>query len=362
VSDAVRRHLAAADAVTGDARCAAAVADRAARVLRPAGAFAALDEVAAWLGAWQRRVDPGVDRPAAVVFVADHGVARRAVSAYPSQVTAMMLDALRSGTATAAVLCRAGGVHLEVVDVGVGRPTGDLTVEDALDPGRFERTWFDGARAVARLDADVVVLGEMGIGNTTAAAAVAAGLFGGGSSAWCGRGTGIDDEGLARKRRAVAEAVTRLGPGPDPLEVLRRVGGAELVAIAGAVTEARLRSLPVLLDGFIVTAAAAAVTRAASSARFLDHTWAAHRSGEVGHGLLLDRFGKAALLDLDLRLGEASGALVALPVVRAAALAVTGVATFEEAAMPGPNASTAATRSGSRRSAPAPCRVPAPGA
>jgi nicotinate-nucleotide--dimethylbenzimidazole phosphoribosyltransferase len=298
-------------------------------VLRPAGAFRRLDEVATWLAGWQRTVCPSVARPAAMVFVADHGVAVEGVSAYPATVTAEMLRALREGVATAAVLCRCVGAALQVVDVGVGRPTGNIASEAALSPDGFTAAWETGRAAVATIESDLLVLGEMGIGNTTPAAAVACALFGGPASQWVGRGTGLDDDGVARKTAVVERAVTRIGADvTDPLEVLREVGGAELVAIAGACAEARARSLPVLLDGYVVTAAVAALEVASRGA--LAHCLAGHRSPEPGHSLLLDRLGLDPLLDLDLRLGEASGALLAVPIVRMAAAAVTDVATFSE--------------------------------
>ena len=182
-------------------RAAAAVAERARQVLRPAGALARLDELAEWLAAWQGTERPAVRRPAALVFAADHGVAAAGVSAYPAEVTAAMVKALREGVATACVLARQVGATLEVVDVGVGVPTGDLTREPALDPARFRACVQAGRDAVAALDTDLLVLGEMGIGNTTAAAAVTAILLGRSAEASTGRGTGVDDAGLARKRR-----------------------------------------------------------------------------------------------------------------------------------------------------------------
>jgi nicotinate-nucleotide--dimethylbenzimidazole phosphoribosyltransferase len=311
-----------------DAVASEAVAARAAHVLRPAGALHRLDEVAAWLAGWQRTDRPSVTRPAAIVFAADHGVTVEGVSAYPAAVTVEMLRALREGAATAAVLCRSVGAELHVVDVGVGRPTGNIASEPALSADGFAAAWEAGRSAVARLDADLLVLGEMGIGNTTPAAAVACALFGGPPSQWVGRGTGVDDDGLARKTAVVEKAVGRLVDATDPLEVLRDVGGAELVAIAGACAEARARSLPVLLDGYVVTAAVAPLEVASTGA--LAHCLAAHRSPEPGHGLLLDRLGLDPLLDLGLRLGEASGALLAVPIVQMAAAVVTDVATFAE--------------------------------
>jgi nicotinate-nucleotide--dimethylbenzimidazole phosphoribosyltransferase len=306
-------------------RAAAAVAERARQVLRPAGALARLDELAEWLAAWQGTERPAVRRPAALVFAADHGVAASGVSAYPAEVTAAMVKALREGVATACVLARQVGATLEVVDVGVGVPTGDLTREPALDPARFRACVQAGRDAVAALDTDLLVLGEMGIGNTTAAAAVTAILLGRSAEASTGRGTGVDDAGLARKRAAVSAARRRVGTAA-PMEVLRQAGGAELAALAGAALEARLRRLPLVLDGFVVTAAVAPLELLRPGA--LANAVAGHRSAEPGHRALLERLGLRPLLELDLRLGEASGALAAVPLLRLAAAAVTEVATF----------------------------------
>jgi nicotinate-nucleotide--dimethylbenzimidazole phosphoribosyltransferase len=316
-----------ADLPEPDAGAEAAVRDRAAHVLRPAGALARLDDVAAWLAGWQRTREPRADAVRVIVFVADHGVAADGVSAYPSEVTAAMLRALRGGVATAAVMSRALGAELSVVDVGVGRPTANLRTEPALDPERFADCVNAGIEAVAAGSGDLLVLGEMGIGNTTAAAAVCACLFGGPAEDWTGLGTGVDPAGYARKVGVVEEARRRAGE-VSPLEVLLQVGGSELAAIAGALLEARRRSVPVLLDGFVVTAAAAALEAACPGA--LDHCLAGHCSGEPGHRLLLEKLGREPLLDLGMRLGEASGALAAVPLVRLAAACVTEVATFEE--------------------------------
>ena len=320
---ALLRALPAADEAAG-----AAVRGRAAQVLRPSGALARLDEVAAWLASWQRTTRPRVERPAAIVFVADHGVASEGVSAYPAAVTAEMLRALRTGAATAAVMARDVGAHLEVVDVGVGQPSANLRLEPALDHQRFEACVEAGRDAVAALDADIVVFGEMGIGNTTPAAAVSAAVFGGPSEEWTGRGTGIDDATWAAKVAVIEDARARLPEDCDPIEIMRHVGGPELAAVTGAVIEARRRSLPVILDGFVVTAAVAPLEVARPGA--LDHCVAGHCSGEPGHRMLLEKLGKPPLLDLGLRLGEGSGALAALPLVRIAAACVTDVATFEE--------------------------------
>lgn len=305
-----------------------ATQQRASKVLRPFGALARLDEVAAWLAGWQRTVRPGVTRAAAVVFVANHGVATEGVSAYPPGVTAAMLRALRSGAATASVMARNVGAQLSVVDVGVAQPSANLVREAALSKDRFLECFQTGRESVAQLDADLLVVGEMGIANTTPAAAVCATLFGGLAEDWAGRGTGIDEATLARKVAVVETARRRIEGVSGPLEVLRQVGGAELVAIAGAALEARLRSIPLVLDGFVVTAAVAPLE--VSRAGALDHCLAGHCSGEPGHRLLLDKLGKPPLLDLGLRLGEGSGALAAVPLVRLAAACVADVATFDE--------------------------------
>ena len=311
-----------------DPDAAAAVRDRASQVLRPLGALSRLDEIAVWLAGWQGTSNPRVDAVSCVVFAADHGVAANGVSAYPAEVTESMLRALREGVATASVMSSALGVELSVVDVGVGRPTGDITVEPALDEAGFDGCWAAGVEAVAALGrTDLLVVGEMGIGNTTAAAAVSAALFGGDAEVWTGLGTGVDEETLERKKAAV-DAARRRVEGEKPLEILRQVGGSELVAIAGAVSAARSRSIPVVLDGFVVSSACATLEVIRPGA--LDHTVAGHCSAEPGHRLLLDKLGKPPILDLAMRLGEASGALAAVPLIRLAACCVTDVATFEE--------------------------------
>jgi nicotinate-nucleotide--dimethylbenzimidazole phosphoribosyltransferase len=311
-----------------DADAAAAVRQRAAQVLRPAGAFARLDEVAVWLAGWQRTARPSVCRPATVLFAADHGVAGHGVSAYPAEVTAAMLRALNEGVATANAMAAVVGAELIVCDVGVGQPTAALHLEPALSPERFAECVAAGRQAVASLDADLLVLGELGIGNTTAAAAICAALYGGAAADWTGRGAGVDDAGYARKTAVIEAARQRLAANAGPLDVLREVGGAELAAVAGAALEARLRSIPVILDGYVVTAAVAPLGKLEPAA--LDHCLAGHTSGEPGHRRVLERLGKPPLLDLGLRLGEGTGAMAAVPLVRMAAACVTDVATFAE--------------------------------
>jgi nicotinate-nucleotide--dimethylbenzimidazole phosphoribosyltransferase len=312
-----------------DIEAAAAVRARADDILRPAGALARLDEVAVHMAGWQRTSAPRVERPAGLVFAADHGVAvAGGVSAYPTEVTAAMLAACRQGRATICALARSVGASLETVDVGVGDPTGDVRFEPAMSTTRFDEVVEAAVAAVDRLECDLLVVGEIGIGNTTVAAALAAALLGGDPSAWVGRGTGVDDAGLARKRAAVGATVERVAGISDPIEIMRQAGGAELTAIAAATLAARLRSIPVVLDGYVVTSAVLPLHVADPAS--LDHCVVGHCSAEPGHRLVLEALGKPVLLDLGMRLGEGSGAMTCVPIIRAACDAVVEVATFSE--------------------------------
>ncbi len=314
-----------------DARSADAVRRRSAEVLRPDGALAALDEIAIHLGRWQHTRHPGVRRPAVLIFAADHGVAAAGVSNYPSSITASMLAAVRQGRATVNAMAAAVGATVNAYDVGVGRPTGDIRFEPALTPARFDDVVETATMAVdtaVEHGADLLVLGELGIGNTTTAAALTAHFTGTPLDVAVGRGTGVDDDGLARKRAAVAAAVERCSGVTDPLEALRQLGGAELVAMAAAALRARQRRLPVLLDGYVVTAAMLPLHATAHGV--LDHCLAGHASAEQGHRRVLEHLGLRPILALDLRLGEGTGALAALPLLELACRAVTDVATFAE--------------------------------
>lgn len=312
-----------------DEAAAAAVHARAAEILRPSGALAWLDEIAAWVAGWQRTDQPRVARPVGLIFAADHGIAAaEAVSAYPTDVTAAMFAAYQQGRSTISAFARLAGATVTAIDVGIGRPTNDIRFDAAMSTERFDAVVDTAVAAVDALDGDLLVLGEMGIGNTTPSAAIAAALAGGETAAWVGRGTGIDDEGLARKRAAVQQAVRRIAGVTDPLEVLRQVGGSELVAIAAATVAARRRSLPVVLDGYVVTASVLPLVMADPTA--LDHCTVGHCSAEPGHRRLLERLGQRPLLDLDMRLGEGSGAMAAVPLIAMACAGITEVPTFAE--------------------------------
>jgi len=320
-----------ADLPAADVTARTAVADRAAQILRPSGALRRLDEIAAHVAAWQATTEPAVRQPAVLVFAADHGVVAGGVSAYPSDVTAEMLRAVQSGRATVNALARSVGADVEVFDVGVGRPTGDLRHEAALSPEQLDAVAQVAVSAVddaVAVGADLIVIGELGIGNTTAAAAIAAVMLGGPSIDWVGRGAGVDDDGLARKRDAVTAAAARLAGDTGPIEVLREVGGAELVAMAAACVRARHHRTPVVLDGYVATAAVLPLHTARPGA--LDHCIAGHVSAEPGHRRLLEHLDLDPILDLDMRLGEGSGALAAVPLVRMACAVVTEVPTFDE--------------------------------
>lgn len=300
-------------------------------MLRPPEALRRLDEVAAHVAAWHGTATPSVERPAVLLFAADHGVAAAGVSAFPPDVTGAMLAAVQAEKATINALARVVGATLEAIDVGVGDPTGDIRHTAALTSTRLDAVVAAAFAAVDRVvarGADLLVLGELGIGNTTAAAALPAALLGGPVDDWVGRGTGIDAEGLDRKRAAVRQAVARVDGRDDPIDVLREVGGAELCAMAAACLRARRLRVPVVLDGYVATSAVLPLHIARPGA--LDHCIAGHRSAEPGHSLLLDHLGMRPLLDLEMRLGEGSGALAAVPIVRMACAAVVDVATFDE--------------------------------
>jgi nicotinate-nucleotide--dimethylbenzimidazole phosphoribosyltransferase len=239
-----------------------------------------------------------------------------------------MVANFTAGGAAINQICKANDFGLKVFELALDQPTPDIVAEDAFDERACAATIAYGMEAVAG-GVDLLCLGEMGIANTTVAAAIFHALYGGEAGDWVGRGTGVDDAGLRRKAEAVAAAVARIGDVRDPLEVLRRLGGREIAALVGAILAARIERVPVVVDGFVTTAAAAVVH--AMRAEALDHCLFAHRSAEAAHGRALDCLGKAPLLDLGMRLGEGTGAALAAGIVRAAAAIHAGMATFEEA-------------------------------
>jgi nicotinate-nucleotide--dimethylbenzimidazole phosphoribosyltransferase len=317
-----------------DLEAGTAAASRQTQLTKPAGSLGRLEELAIWLATWQARHPPRLDHPRTLVFAGNHGVAARGVSAYPASVTAQMVQNFIAGGAAVNQLCRVFDAGLKVYEMNLDTPTGDIAVEPAMSEEECAKAMAYGMMAV-ETGIDALALGEMGIGNTTAAAALCAGLFGGSAEMWTGPGTGVAGAALEAKRRVVAEAAALHRPAAhDPFGMLRRLGGLELAAITGAVMAARLGRVPVVLDGFASTAAAAVLFAADPHA--LDHCIVAHVSAEPGHRLLLDKLGKQALFDLGMRLGEASGATLAIGILKAAIACHTGMATFADAGVSGP--------------------------
>jgi nicotinate-nucleotide--dimethylbenzimidazole phosphoribosyltransferase len=311
-----------------DETARAAAAARQGQLTKPPGSLGRLEEVALFMAAWQGRDRPRIERGRAVVFAGNHGVVARGVSAFPAAVTAQMVANFAAGGAAINALARAAGLTLSVVPLDLHRPTADFTDEPAMSEAECLAALNAGAAAIG--DADLLVLGEMGIGNTTAAAALARASFGGTTTEWVGPGTGVDAAGIARKVAVVEAGLARhAGAFVSPFEILRRVGGREIAAIAGAVLAARQARVPVVLDGFIASAAAAPLATVAPG--IADHLIAGHCSAEPGHRRLLDRLGLRPLLQLEMRLGEGSGAAVAVGVIRAALAAHDEMATFAEA-------------------------------
>ena len=310
------------DAAMAEAR------DHDAQLTKPPGALGRLEDLAIWYRGWRGGARAEVTAPQIIVFAGNHGVAARGVSAFPAEVTAQMVENFRHGGAAINQIARVNGAALDVVPLTLETPTADFTTGPAMDEAEMLEALRAGWEAVDP-QADLLVVGEMGIANTTAAAALACALLGGEAAEWTGRGTGVDDAGLALKTQVVAEGVALHAGTGDGLEMLRRLGGRELAAMAGAMAHARLLRIPVILDGFICCAAALCLEKTEAGA--LDHTVAGHLSAEGGHAQLLTALGKEPLLRLNLRLGEGSGAGVAIGVVKAALACHAGMATFAQA-------------------------------
>jgi len=329
------------DLPSGNPAASAEVARREAVLTKPPGSLGRLEEFVGWLAHWQGRAPPRLQQVEILVFAGNHGVTARGVSAYPAEVTAQMVANFAAGGAAINQLARTAGAQLRVIPLSLDRPSADFTQAPALSEQEFLAAVTEGYNAVSPA-CDLLCLGEMGIGNTTAAAAIAAALFGGGAARWAGRGTGVDAEGLARKRQAIDAALARHAAVlREPLAVAAALGGRELAAILGATLAARRQRIAVLLDGFVCTAAIAPLAKLRADT--LAHTLASHASAEAGHRMLLDELGLRPLLDLEMRLGEASGAALAVPVLRAALACHTGMATFAEAGVSDKSAADDAT-------------------
>ena len=297
------------------------------QLTKPPGALGRLEDLAIWYAGWRGQGRPTLEKPQVIIFAGNHGVTARGVSAFPAEVTVQMVANFKAGGAAINQLARAFGAEMSVHALDLDRPTADFSQGPAMSEEELVSALAMGWGAV-NPSADLLVVGEMGIGNTTAAAAMACALFGGQPGEWTGRGTGVTDDGLALKTRVVAEGLAA-NPSRDPLVVLQTLGGREIAAMAGAIACAHALRIPVILDGFICTAAAATLALAAPGA--LDHCVAGHASAEAAHRALLSRLGLAPLLDLGLRLGEGSGAALAIGVLKGAVACHSGMATFAEA-------------------------------
>jgi len=298
---------------------------------KPPGSLGRLEELAIFMAGWRDTARPMISLAQALVFAGNHGVCAQGVNPYPQEVTAQMVANFEHGGAAINQLCRANGAALRVIALDLDRPTADFTEAPAMTEAETLDAMNRGAAAVDP-QADVLILGEMGIGNSTIAAALTTALFGGRAADWVGPGTGSDDAGIKRKIAAIETGVARHA-GLGAMETLAALGGREQAAICGAVLAARALRIPVILDGFICTAAAA--TLHAADARLLDHCLVGHASAEPGHRRLLAALGKRAVLEFDMRLGEGSGAALALGILRAALECHNGMATFGEAGVSG---------------------------
>ncbi|MDW5313405.1 nicotinate-nucleotide--dimethylbenzimidazole phosphoribosyltransferase [Rhizobium sp. PL01] len=302
--------------------------ERDAQLTKPPGALGRLEEIAFWLAAWTGRA-PAVNRPLVAIFAGNHGVTRQGVTPFPPSVTAQMVENFAAGGAAINQICVSHDLGLKVFDLALEYPTGDITEEAALSERDCAATMAFGMEAVAG-GTDLLCIGEMGIGNTTIAAAINLALYGGTAEEWVGPGTGAQGDVLARKIAAVEKAVTLHSDHlSDPFEVLRRLGGREIAAMAGAILAARMQKIPVIIDGYVATSAAA-ILKAANPAA-LDHCLIGHVSAEPGHMKAIEMLGKTPLLALGMRLGEGTGAALAAGIVKAAAACHSGMATFAQA-------------------------------
>lgn len=326
--DAIRKLL--ADLPKFDQTSAECAQEHDRNLTKPPGALGRLEEVVEWLAGWQHQHPPRLERCAIVIFAANHGITDHPVSAFPSDVTAQMVANFAQGGAAINQLAKSVGARLSIVDAGVDQPTKDFSQQPAMTEAEFCKAFKLGWHAVSDQD-DLLAVGEMGIGNTTAAAAICHGLFGGTAQDWTGPGTGVTGQMLTAKINLVDQAV-RLHQDlkNDPLELFAALGGKELAAIAGAVLSARVNDVPVLLDGYITTASIAPLC--AITTDFSNHCWPGHRSAEPAHATILSKLKlQPPLLDLSMRLGEGSGAALSLAILQAAVSCHNNMASFASA-------------------------------
>lgn len=299
------------------------------QLTKPQGSLGRLEDIIGWLASWQGDPHPTVKRPLVAVFAANHKVVEEGVSAFPPEVTAQMVQNLSDGGAAINQICASFDMGLKVFDLALEIPTENITTDAAMDEKTAAATIAFGMEAIAG-GTDLLCIGEMGIGNTTIASAIYYALYGGKASDWCGPGSGLDEEGVARKINVVERAVAlHKDHLDDPLEILRRLGGREIAAMMGAILAARFERIPVIIDGFVATSAAAILHK--MSPETLDHCLAGHLSAEPAHKAVLEKIGKDPLLSLGMCLGEGTGAALAASLVKAAANIHENMASFEDA-------------------------------
>ncbi|MGV3491288.1 MAG: nicotinate-nucleotide--dimethylbenzimidazole phosphoribosyltransferase [Devosia sp.] len=316
-------------APAGDEAAVTAIRARDRQLTKPPGSLGELERLVEWLGRWQGKPSPTLNDPMVAIFAGNHGVVAQGVSAYPSEVTAQMVANFTAGGAAISQICALHEINLRVFELALELPTGDITQEAAMDDRMAAATVAYGMEAVAGKP-DLLAIGEMGIGNTTVAAAIFAALFGGTGADWVGRGTGVDDAGLARKADAVDRALALHKDAlADPLAILSRLGGREVAAMLGAIIAARQQRIPVIVDGYVATAAAA-IAEAVSPAA-IEHCLFGHLSAESGHARALEHMGQRPLLSLGMRLGEGSGAALAAVLAKTALHLHKNMATFQSA-------------------------------
>lgn len=296
------------------------------QLTKPSGSLGMLEELAVFLAGWQNSERPVIETAQAIIFAGNHGICEQGVNPYPQEVTQLMVSNFENGGAAMNQLCTLSGAELTVKPLSLDSPTQDFTQTKAMSMTELLDAMSAGIKSVNR-SANIVLLGEMGIGNSTVSSALAASIFGGRVSDWVGVGTGSDKKGVAHKIGIIEEGIAKHGLCSD-LSAILAFGGREQAAICGAILAARSASIPVLLDGFICTAAAAPLYAMSSS--LLDHCLVGHKSAEPGHQKLLQLMNKKPILDLNMRLGEGTGAALALGILKAAVACHNHMATFEE--------------------------------
>ena len=299
------------------------------QLTKPVGSLGKLEELAIWMAGWQRKIKPSIKNAHCLIFAGNHGVSNKGVSAYPSEVTYQMVENFKKGGAAINQLCDLANIKLSVIPIDLDKPTKDFSEVKAMEKNEVFSAMQLGFDSVPS-HCDLLVLGEMGISNTTSASAISCALFNEPVAHMTGIGTGLNKNQLSKKIEIIKSALKLHGKNfKDPISILSCYGGREIAAIAGSVISARLKSIPVLLDGFICTAAASSLIL--FDKMLLDHCRISHLSSEQGHSIVLRNLKMEPILDLNLRLGEGSGAAIASLILRAALATHNGMSTFTDA-------------------------------